>query len=314
MDHQQPLHASTRVFAIPELVELILCHLSMLDILPLSRVSTTFYYTIHSYPSIKRKLFLTQPHMADIPNYLQFDRRHDPSSTPSTANTTATHPTFHGPMYARQLDTSLFNPALFKIFPHLTIHTLSDGNGWLLLTFPPLPQSPSLDQHIPDKLPRPTWKSMLLTAQPLTRLRLEPAARLVHPSNTAPLPRLPWSPDPPEAERIAALHARISSRRENSPRFGGGGDRPAALPPQTTLRWAAARGEASSDGWVWGNSLDFVSGRKPESRGNLESILVDETGIRLGQLERVVKARWWTRWVCRMECDGDVGLERRASV
>ena len=90
-------------------------------------------------------------------------------------------------------------------------------------------------------------------------------------------------------------------RRENSPRFGGSGDRPAVLPVQTTLRWAAARGEASSDGWVWGSSLEFVRGRKPDAGVDVENLLVDETGIRIGQLERVVRAGRWAWWVCRVD-------------
>ena len=90
-------------------------------------------------------------------------------------------------------------------------------------------------------------------------------------------------------------------RRENSLRFGGSGDRPAALPVQATLRWAAARGEASSDGWVWGSSLEFVRGRKPDGGVDVEKVLVDETGIRIGQLERVVRAGRWASWVCRVD-------------
>lgn len=289
MDHR-PLHASTRVFAVPELVELILCHLSMFDVLPLSTVSTTFYHAIRSSPSLKRKLFLTQPHIADIPNY-------DLSSQSFyTAPTTSTSPIFHGPMYNRHLDASLLNPALHQIFPGLTTRPLSDGNGWLLLTFQRPPPPPD-----PNKPTRPSWKSMLLTAQPLTRLSLEPAALHVDPSTIMPLRGLSPVPNPQEAARIAALSARISMRRENIPRFGGSGDRPAALPVQATLRWAAARGEASSDGWVWGTSLEFVRGRKPDNGVDVEKLLVDETGIRIGQLERVVRAGRWQWWVCRVD-------------
>jgi len=300
---QSPLHASTRVFAVPELVELILCHLSMFDVLPLSSVSTTFHHAIRSSPSLKRKLFLTQPHIADIPNYVlpsQPGRCHDPSSTSSANNTRATPPPFHGPMYARHLDETLFNPVLRKIFPGLNIRQLSDGNGWLLLTFQSLP-APVNHQTGPNKPTRPSWKSMLLTAQPLTRLTLEPAALHVDSTISTPLQGLSSGPNPQEAARIAALSARISMRRENSPRFGGSGDRPAALPVRATLRWAAARGEASSDGWVWGSSLEFVRGRKPDAGVDVESLLVDETGIRIGQLERVVRAGKWEWWVCRVD-------------
>jgi len=294
MDHPQLL-ASTRVFAVPELVELILCNLSMFEVLPLSTVSTTFYEVIHCSPSLKRKLFLTQPHIADIPNYFQSDRCHDPSS-PSADTTASTRPTFQGPMYARHLDNTLLNPALNKIFPDLKALRLNDSNGWLLLTFRRLP--PLTD---PNKPARPSWKSMLLTAQPLTRLSLEPAARHVDTATIMPLRGLSSGPNPQEAARIAALYARISMRRENSPRFGGSGDRPAALPIQATLRWAAARGEASSDGWVWGSSLEFVRGRKPDGGVDVEKVLVDETGIRIGHLERVVRAGRWASWVCRVD-------------
>jgi hypothetical protein len=302
MDHPQ-LHASGRVFAIPELVELILYHLSMFEVLPLSSVSTTFYHTIRSSPSLKRKLFLTQPHAADIPNYApscQPAHYHDPSSSSSlTNNPTITRPPFHGPMYTRHLDKTLLNPALEQIFPNFTIRPLIDGNGWWLLTFQGLPTP--INPIGPNKPARPSWKSMLLTAQPLTRLTLEPAALHVDPTMMAPLRGLSSTPNPQEAARIAALYQRISTRRENSPRFGGSGDRPAALPVQATLRWAAARGEACSEGWVWGSSLEFVSGKKPDSGVDVQNLLVDETGIRIGQLERVVRAGKWDWWVCRVD-------------
>lgn len=74
------------------------------------------------------------------------------------------------------------------------------------------------------------------------------------------------------------------------------------MPVQTTLRWAAARGEASADGWVWGTSLEFVRGKRLPDFGECESFVCDRAGVRVGDVERIVRnGRGWGWWVVRRE-------------
>jgi len=267
----------------PELLELILSHLEMMEIIRLSSTSLAVNAIIYSSPLLKRKLFLSQPRLHDISAVVP------PTLLPSHATQ------FQGPMYSYYLDITLFNPALFKLLPGLTIRDLL--NGWLFLSF----NSSSRPASSEDA----SYKSMLLTAQPITKLRLEPAALLIDPSTgTVPLAaisRMP-APDPGEAARIEALFQRLSVRRENSPRFGGPGERAPMLPVQATLRWAAARGEVSSDGWIWGPSLKFVRGKRVTNFIPTGSSVCNESGVRIGDIERVLEgARGWNWWAIRKD-------------
>ena len=52
--------AASKVFSIPELLEMILIDLSFKDVLRAARINKTFQSTVQSYPSLQRKLFLRQ--------------------------------------------------------------------------------------------------------------------------------------------------------------------------------------------------------------------------------------------------------------
>lgn len=287
--------ASTLVFNTPELLELILSHLSLLETIRLAPTSLKIHNLVFTSPALKRKLFLTQPRLEDLPPEANniFDDDGTPPSPPSPSSP------LQGPMYTHHLDITLFNPALYSILPGLTLRHL--GAGWILCTFGSI-HAPKPAQHSTTASITPSYTTMLLTAQPLTQLRIEPAALHTDASATTALPLRPLpSPDPTEAARIQNLHQRLSHRRENSPRFGGPGERAPCLPVQTTLRWAAARGEASADGWVWGSSLEFVRGKRVPDFGETESFVVDKAGVRVGDVVRVVGGVRWGWWVIRKE-------------
>ncbi|KAF2098782.1 hypothetical protein NA57DRAFT_76021 [Rhizodiscina lignyota] len=272
-------HAGCQVFETFELVELILSHLTLLEILRAEPTSRSISSVIHSSPTLKRRLHFSQPRNGDINRCMDCYGtpvpRHD---IPSDAF--IPYAAFSGPM-TTFIDATLLNPLLPRIFPCHRTNPLE--HGWLLLVLRDLPD-------LPDNS-RPSWASMLFTAQPVKKLRIEPATMLREsPNSCAPI-RLP-PPDPAEADRIAALHARLSTTRTRTDL------RPAEFPVNGIRRLAAARGEASADGWVWGSSLDLVRGKKPKP-GYEKSLLVNEDGVRIGQIEEVARKAKWNTWVLK---------------
>lgn len=275
------INAASQAFETFELAELILSHLNLLEVLRTERTRRGISSVIRSSPTLKRRLYFLQPRNEDLHRCTDYYgapvRPRDPPH-----DAFVPHVTFDGPFMTPFLDTTLLNPLLPLIFPGHRVTPLE--NGWILLILRNLPNIPRDVQ--------PSWASMLFTAQPLKQLHIE-AATMLHDTSTPSMSYHLPPPDPAEAERIAALHARISMSRART----AGVDKPADFPIHAIRRLAAARGEASRDGWIWGSSLEFVKGRKP--RVLYEPIVTNEGGVRIGQLEALVRKTGWNIWVLR---------------
>lgn len=334
------LSAKERVFGTPELFELILSHLDVLEILRLQPVCHLFHSAINNSPVLLRQTFKRRQRNVhgSRPSFVAADMH-----ARYTHIQRAMYPN-QGPQPAPQscvphIDLRGFNPFLDRIFPGLQIKNLE--YGWTLFRFDHFALLPQTSHTAPHR--RPSWADMLLTASPLQRLHLRPATQLrknsfssfrplIQPANWPNLPGNAASmvgsvppPNPAEERRIAALYARMSRSLATAHRSGAHNyeqDRlrfltglepgarasdedlasPAPLPVSTALRWAAARGEASYEGWVWGSSLQFAGGKKPFP-GYATSLAGGENGVTVGQLEEEMRGSKWTTWVIRQVVD-----------
>lgn len=375
LETSMTLSTSTLVFDTPELLELILSHLDLLEILRLQCVNHRFLYSITNSPVLKRKTFKTQPTSLSgkFPSFFDDTFCGFPRHTAlreqlglpspdgleplpgSSLNTTATdevslneqigsasnssielYGVEHDPlssvvddmMQRRPAETNavphvdgrLFNPILGRLFSGLRVQHLE--YGWTLITVTELPE-PAQMKHV-----RPSWKGLLLTALPLKELRIEPAVLLQYHKRDATGGGGVYGPiSPPNADeerRIAALHTRMSTNLASSSsavnthrlqwrhrameidrrRYGDAGIfAPVSLPVSAAIRWAAAKGEASNEGWVWGSSLQFAGGKKPFP--GYATRLSRKEGVTVGQLEEEMRGSKWLNWVIRRVPEAD---------
>lgn len=277
--------AVNHVFDTFELLELILMQLDLLDLFRVQGINRRTRSVIRGSPPLQRKL------------YLQPDLRSKTSLRSKASAKLEDHSIPGAPGGSSfPLEPVLFNPLLPRLCGYSRLSTKKLENDWLLFS-----ASSFLGR---EEDVGPSWRSTLLTSQALTHLRMEPAGLLFDRSCSPPY--FIAAPNPAEAERLAALHFRLSNPRatnqfvhRNRERFAGA-DRPSPIPVATSRKLAAARGEASQEGWVWGQSLDFVKGRKPASGGEHRKIAIENPkGITLGDVDDVMRKARWSTWVIK---------------